>query len=51
MAIRAALNIVAKPAPGSGRNEVSIPITAQDGKLSILGLSLMNLPPMPLPVR
>jgi len=51
MAIRAALNLVAKPAPGTGRNEVSIPITAQDGKLSILGLNLMNLPPMPLPTR
>ena len=49
--IRAALNIVAKPAPGTGRNEVSIPITAQDGKLSILGIALMNLPPMPLPAR
>ncbi len=50
-AIRAALNIVAKPAPGTGRNEVSIPITAQDGRLSILGFPLMNLPPMPLPAR
>lgn len=45
------LAALSKPDPATGRREVRIPITAQNGRLAVAGIPLMSLPPIPLPAR
>lgn len=42
---------MAKPDPATGRREVRIPITAQNGRLAVAGIPMMALPPIQLPTR
>ncbi|MBL8698989.1 MAG: DUF2125 domain-containing protein [Alphaproteobacteria bacterium] len=49
--LRIALAALAKPNPQTRRNEVVLPITAQEGQLTILGFPLLPLPPIALPQR
>jgi hypothetical protein len=42
---------MAKQDPATGRREVRIPITAQNGRLAVAGIPMMTLPPIPLPAR
>ncbi len=35
----------------TGRREVALPVTAQDGRLAVAGFALMPLAPIPLPAR
>ena len=37
--------------PATGRAEITLPITAQDGRLSVAGLPVMPLAPLQLPAR
>jgi hypothetical protein len=45
-AIKAALNLLARQ-DGEGRREVRLPLSMQDGKLSIAGFAIRNLDPLP----
>lgn len=47
--IRIALAALAKANPQTNRNEVQLPITAQNGELTILGFPVVKLPPLMLP--
>ena len=40
---------MARPDPATGRTEIVLPVTAQDGRLSIAGFPVAPLPPIPLP--
>jgi hypothetical protein len=42
---------MARTDPATGRREVVVPVTAQDGRLSVAGFALMPLAPIPLPAR
>lgn len=42
---------MAKDDPATGRKEVRIPITAQNGRLAVAGIPLMALPPIQMPAR
>lgn len=44
-ALKIALNLFARQSDG-GRRELSVPITAQDGRLFVAGFSLLPLPPL-----
>ncbi|MBM3522270.1 MAG: DUF2125 domain-containing protein [Alphaproteobacteria bacterium] len=48
-AIRIALTALARANPQTNRNEVQLPITAQNGELTILGFPVAKLPPLALP--
>lgn len=45
------LTSMARQDPATGRREVRIPITAQNGRLAVAGIPMMSLPPVPLPAR
>jgi hypothetical protein len=47
----ALLGGMARNDPATGRREVRIPITAQNGRLTIAGFPLIALPPIQLPTR
>jgi hypothetical protein len=42
---------MARTDPATGRREVALPVTAQDGRLAVAGIALMPLAPIPLPPR
>jgi hypothetical protein len=42
---------MARPNPVTGRQEITLPVTAQDGRLSIAGFPVMPLPSIALPTR
>lgn len=49
--IRIALATLARVNPETKRNEVMLPLTAQNGELTIMGFPLLTLPPIALPQR
>jgi hypothetical protein len=44
--LKIALNLFARQGAGGGRRELSVPVTAQDGRLNVAGFSLFGLPPL-----
>jgi hypothetical protein len=44
--LKIALNLFARQGSASGRRELSVPVTAQDGKLNVAGFNLFGLPPL-----
>ena len=50
-AFKALATGMARTDPATGRREVVLPVTAQDGRLAVAGFALMPLAPIPLPAR
>ena len=44
--LKIALNLFARQGANGGRRELSVPVTAQDGRLSVAGFNLFGLPPL-----